>query len=1350
MSPDPDQVYRFQPNVGTSSGVHMSTQINGPPSEYKYIGKCEHSCEHCGARFWYKERIKDTRKRIHLAYHRSYMAGRVVLRSYQIYPEYIQLLLKDRHFMENIRAYNQMFNMTSLVEGERPRFLQLYVYDTDNEMDNRMFHFSGTNSDLRRDIVDDLIELLDNHNALVQLFRTAREKLLDSEVPPFKVRLFNVVGQPQRVNKLHPSYMALQFPLLFVYGKDGYSKDMKMVRVSGVPSDEDRWLTMKAYYSIDFIRAHQNDIRNEYLSGIYDAIRCRDSDGSDCGGRLILPQSFTGGPRYMYAHYLDALAICRIHGNPSYFITFTCNVKWPEITEYLHDFREVTTADRANIVDRVFEMKIHQFVKYLRDTKPFGKVIAIVYTVEFQKCGLPYCHTLSWIDENSHIHNYEDIDNYISAELPSKETDPEGHMVVAEFMIHGPCGAVCPTAACMKNGPMCTKLFPKEYCKNTYIDAAGFVHYRRRDTRITTLRKNMELDNGYVVPYNRQLLHTFYARINVEHYGCTMLIKYLFKYISKCTDRIAARLTRTDVPNDADIPSLNEQPRIVTDEIKNYLDSRYIGPHEACWRLFKFDIHYRDPAVQVLAVHAENMQRVVFREKDQLESMANNLHKKKTTLTEWLDYNSHHADGRQLTYLDFPSKYVWDKSHRGLNVGSYKQTTYGGKSYYRDLMAIERDKLIHKLNDCQRNIFNLIIHVVATKTQELIFVYGHGGTGKTFLWKTIIYTLRGEGKIVLAVAYSGIASLLLPSGRTAHSRFKLPLDLSDSSVCLVTNNTQLARLLKETDLIIWDESPMNDRRCFETLDRTLRDILDTPNKLFGGKPIMLGGDFRQTLLVKKSASRTEIIGSSIAESYLWHSFRLFLLTKNMRLTRGTLTEVEKTEVSTFAQWLLNVGDGIVGVPDESDPENTSWLEIPEKFLIPNDENGLTKLIEFIYDKDSLLHPNAKDLQDKAIVCPKNDIADVINAKVMDMLPGYATTYISNDEAIPHGHNESKVELLYPVEYLNTLNFSGIPPHELNLKIGSLIMLLRNINIVGGLCNRTRMIVTQLLPKIIKVQIITGTRIYQKAYIPRIPLTMKDCKLPFVFKRKQFPVRLCYAMTINKSQGQSLKKIGIYLPEPFFGHGQLTMELANVDDTTQQNKGKIILTDLKITYISKLSSTTYDKTIEAIVYRKWISKTTRTRTPTKFCCILIDRQGTPIQANMGLLDANYFDQLLQLQKAYQFTSFSCEPTDKWERTLPTKTSLIFGRFLQVQEIPCVEFPEHYFNFAAYNELQDRLTAKNPILTGIQLSATSATHYYLNPNIPETNQLKQLYPQLPDKGPTLVVMNERYEDIDREKM
>lgn len=125
-------------------------------------------------------------------------------------------------------------------------------------------------------------------------------------------------------------------------------------------------------YRLDYIRKHQDDIRNDYLAGLYDAIARGDRSGSEVGMRTILPASFVGGPRYMYSHYLDALAICRVHGNPSFFITFTCNVKWPEILDFMQDFPAVTVADMPDVVDRVFEQKIHQLVAYLRDFRPFG------------------------------------------------------------------------------------------------------------------------------------------------------------------------------------------------------------------------------------------------------------------------------------------------------------------------------------------------------------------------------------------------------------------------------------------------------------------------------------------------------------------------------------------------------------------------------------------------------------------------------------------------------------------------------------------------------------------------------------------------------------------------------------------------------------------------------------------------------------------------------------------------------------------------------------------------------------------------------------------------------------------
>ncbi|GKD09836.1 DNA helicase [Tanacetum coccineum] len=222
----------------------------------------------------------------------------------------------------------------------------------------------------------------------------------------------------------------------------------------------------------------------------------------------------------------------------------------------------------------------------------------------------------------------------------------------------------------------------------------------------------------------------------------------------------------------------------------------------------------------------------------------------------------------------------------------------------------------------------------------------------------------------------------------------------------------------------------------------------------------------------------------------------------MRLLRSDLNAEQQKQTKVFAKWLLDIGNGETGEPDNEDDQDSCWLSIPPEYCVSSDDEGMSELIDFIYDQTTLKTPTTEALQEKAIVCPKNKTADAVNAKILSLIEGQGKTYLSKDEAIPMGKETRETELLYPMKYLNTISFPGFPPHELHLKVGSLIMLLRNVNLSGGLCNGTRMIVTSLMSRLIEVQIITGIRVGDKVYIHRIPLTHKDPNLSFTFKRTQ--------------------------------------------------------------------------------------------------------------------------------------------------------------------------------------------------------------------------------------------------------
>lgn len=184
------------------------------------------------------------------------------------------------------------------------------------------------------------------------------------------------------------------------------------------------------------------------------------------------------------------------------------------------------------------------------------------------------------------LRNPDDIDRIISAEIPNKEEHPDLYELIREFMMHGPCGDENPSCPCMKEGK-CSKNFPKELSDCTTVDEDGFPIYTRRNNGNTITKGKANLDNRSVVPYNKVLLKSFQAHINVEWCNQLGSIKYLFKYINKGPDRITISVTNDSI----------EDSNLHDDEIKNYYNCRYISACEATWRIFCFDVHYRTPSV---------------------------------------------------------------------------------------------------------------------------------------------------------------------------------------------------------------------------------------------------------------------------------------------------------------------------------------------------------------------------------------------------------------------------------------------------------------------------------------------------------------------------------------------------------------------------------------------------------------------------------------------------------------------------------------------------------------------------------------------------------------------------------
>ncbi|GKA70182.1 putative PIF1 DNA helicase/replication protein A1-like protein [Tanacetum coccineum] len=654
------------------------------------------------------------------------------------------------------------------------------------------------------------------------------------------------------------------------------------------------------------------------------------------------------------------------------------------------------------------------------------------------------------------------IDKYISSEIPDKNEDPELYQIVTDHMMHGPCGVDRPSCPCtVKN--KCTQKFPKQFNDKTFIDESGYAIYKRGNDGSTIKKSGTErIAMTLPITYKPAVEDVEVDEIK-EYYDC--------RYLSAC--EAAWRIYRFDIHyrfppvKRLSFHLKGEQSVIfdITDSVDYALDKALVNETKfIAW----MEINKTDEEARKLLYHEFPIYYVKgardWVDFKTFDKIVYPTYKDGFQARGLLEDDKEYIDGLLVANLWGSRNYLCTFFVMLIMTDSMSQPEIVYDKTWEvlaaDVLHVERVK--HKnpgleLSDIERKNICLtyIEHMLLCNNKSLKHIPNMPYPNEMFtmasynrlvydelkynkpklskehkrlyttltneqkgIYRTLIEAVNGDqGQKVNSVKCSlkWYCNTFLEGGTTSHSRFAIPINVVDDSMCHISADSELAKLIRMAKLIIWDEALMTHKHCYEAFDRTLRDMcqthLTTPNdKVFGGKVVLFGGDFRQILPVVTNGSRQDVVHASINSSYLWQHCNVMRLTENMRLGKGA-NYSEKKEIQDFADWILSIGNGTIG--GKNDGETT--IEFPEDILIPD-------LSDHIGDKKTY------------------EISDSVGIVDMDT-----------------NFNES----LYTGGFLNSIKVAGLPQHSLKLKIGAPVMCMRNIDQRAGLCNGTRLQIMRL-------------------------------------------------------------------------------------------------------------------------------------------------------------------------------------------------------------------------------------------------------------------------------------------------